>query len=67
MNRFEKVYLGDGVYISFDGDQYRLTTENGIEETNVIFMDPDVVRRFLEYERITNAKVQTKGSPDAWK
>ena len=47
----DKEYVGDGVYIqsSPDGQDFQLTTENGLEVTNTIFLDRDVVRAVLEY------------------
>lgn len=36
-----KTYLGDGCYADFDGYHVKLTTENGIRTTNVIFLDVD--------------------------
>lgn len=44
-----KVYLGDGVYCRRDGSDFILTTENGIEETNTIFLEPEVLVAFLHY------------------
>lgn len=29
MNKPEKRYLGDSVYVEFDGYQFKLTTDNG--------------------------------------
>jgi len=47
-----KDYLGDSVYIQ-EGPQLRgeiiLTTENGEYPSNVIYMDPSVVRALLSY------------------
>ena len=37
-----KRYLGDGVYVEFDGYALVLTAENGIEATNTIVLEPDV-------------------------
>jgi len=37
-----KEYLGDGVYADYDGYALVLTTENGIEQTNRIVMEPDI-------------------------
>lgn len=34
-----KTYLGDGVYVEFVDGMIRLTTENGIELTNEIFLE----------------------------
>lgn len=35
-------YLGDGVYVNVDGEAIVLTTDNGIETTNTIVLEPDV-------------------------
>lgn len=37
-----KVYLGDGVYAEREGDDLVLTTENGIQVTNRIVLEPQV-------------------------
>jgi hypothetical protein len=46
-----KAYLGDAVYADFDGHHVVLTTENGLETTNTIYLVPDVLvalQQFLE-------------------
>ena len=37
-----KRYLGDGVYVEFDGYQIQLTTSDGESTTNEIFLEPGV-------------------------
>ncbi len=49
MNLSFKTYLGDGVYIGFDGFSVVLTTENGIETTNTIYLEPDTLAAFLSF------------------
>jgi hypothetical protein len=44
-----KMYLGDGVYVEFDGYSLVLTTENGIETTNRIVLEPEVYSNLVEY------------------
>jgi len=39
----DKVYLGDGAYARFDGYALILTTEDGVETTNEIVLEPQVV------------------------
>lgn len=48
-----KRYLGDGVYVAMDEsrDMLVLTTENGINVSNVIYMERHVVEAFLAYVR----------------
>jgi hypothetical protein len=45
----EKTYLGDGVYAEFDGFHIVLTTENGIETTNKIFLEDSVMLALVQY------------------
>lgn len=47
--RNQKKYLGDGVYIRFDGFHHVLTTENGITATNIIALDPHVTEALLNH------------------
>ncbi len=42
-----KQYIGDGCYVSFDGQVFELTTENGISVTNRIFLEPHVIDALL--------------------
>lgn len=43
-----KHYLGDGVYLDEDDSGWLvLTTENGIEATNTIYLDLDVAKALL--------------------
>jgi len=51
--KMKKIYLGDGVYANFDGYHVVLTTENGIEITNTIYLDPDALSSLLEYIKTT--------------
>lgn len=45
-----KQHLGDGVYISpSDVNELVLTTENGLEDMNVIFLDGSVAWALLNY------------------
>lgn len=44
-----KEYLGDGVYAEHDGYAVVLTTSNGIEQTNRIFLEPEVIRELKKY------------------
>lgn len=37
-----KRYLGDGVYVEFDGFALWLTTENGIVTTNRVCLEPEI-------------------------
>lgn len=50
MNTKEKEYLGDGVYVDICSDfpgGVVLTTENGIEPTNTIYLEPRVIKALI--------------------
>ena len=42
-------YLGDGLYVDYDGWQVEVYASNGISATNKVFMDPSVLKAFLRY------------------
>lgn len=42
-------YIGDGVYVSFDGFQVWLRTSNGMEITNMIALPPEQIRNLNKY------------------
>jgi len=44
-----KEYLGGAVYIEFDGHDYILTTDNGIDILNQIILDPITVEKLIKY------------------
>ena len=44
-----KQYLGDAVYVNFDGYALTLTTEDGISISNAIVLEPEVYRALVEY------------------
>lgn len=45
----DKTYLGDSVYVDFDGYSLFLTTENGLGASNTIVLEPEVYRALTEY------------------
>lgn len=59
-----KRYIGDAVYVDHDGFAVVITTENGIEATNTVYMEPSVLKQFEAYladlkQAIATAKVLT--------
>jgi hypothetical protein len=56
-----KQYLGDGVYVDYDGYQLVLTTENGHAVTNSIFVNNEVLAELLFYvDRIKSGGARGK-------
>jgi hypothetical protein len=45
----EKIYLGDSVYGTFEGERITLTTENGYGASNVIVFEPEVLAAFCAW------------------
>lgn len=58
---YEKVYIGDGAYVRFDGFYIWLTTENGITTTNEVALEPDVLRSFEAYIRDLRSLIEHAG------
>lgn len=44
-----KRYLGDGVYVEWSMESLVLTTENGIEVTNRIYLEPEVYAALVAF------------------
>jgi len=54
-----KMYIGDSVYIDFDGYNIILTTENGGLPTNTIILEEGVFSSLLMYwEKIKNRELK---------
>lgn len=49
MKAGDKTYLGDGVYLAFNGHDLVLTTENGIAVTNSIVLEPQVYAALIRF------------------
>jgi len=45
----QDAYLGDGLFAHFDGRQVELYASNGVSKTNRVFLEPAVLKSFLEY------------------
>jgi len=44
-----KTYIGDGVYVAFDGYMLILTAENGADVTDEIALEPQIWERLLQH------------------
>lgn len=49
--RDTRVYLGDSVYADIGNGMVVLTTENGVEVSNRIYLEPQVVEAFIGWLR----------------
>lgn len=45
----EPEYLGDSVYAQNDGYQIELFTFDGLNVSNKIYLEPQVIKRLIEY------------------
>ena len=57
-----KDYLGDSVYVEFDGCDYTLTTENGYGPSNSIVLEPQVLAALQGF--VARTKVLTPEPAD---
>ena len=61
-----KHYLGDGVFIELEDNMIKLTTENGIEITNTIFMESKVYNNLTEWINRLQHIESNKESNNEW-
>ena len=47
----EKTYLGDGVYAVPERGMLKLTSEDGVETLDTIFLEPSMLIGLLQYAR----------------
>ena len=59
-----KRYLGDGVYAELDMGGVWITTSNGVETTNKIFLDSVVYNKLKQYVELPIAPAGVKGFDD---
>lgn len=43
------VYIGDGLYASFDGFHLKVASSDGVNNLDTIYFDPDVLLSFENY------------------
>ncbi len=58
----KKEYLGDSVYVDFDGYGFVLTTENGFPDdpSNRISLEPEVYQALVRYANRLKCEQETK-------
>ena len=49
MDKSKVKYLGDSVYVSFDGNDFCLMTESHIEPTNKIYIEKEVYAKLIKF------------------
>lgn len=60
----DKVYLGDSVYVTYDGFHVVLTTENGSGPSNEILLDDFVVRNLQSYLHRLEVSLSSKAGSE---
>jgi len=51
-------YLGDGVYVTFDGFHIVLATGSHVNPDNIVHLDPDVMVAFTRFVKRLHAAIQ---------
>ena len=62
-----KRYLGDGVYVEFDGYHIVLTTGSGVTATNEICLEPEVFQALIKYEKMLRKAIAEQIDKKQWK
>lgn len=60
-----KTYLGDGVYADIVQGMIVLTTENGVDVSNTIFLEPEVYAALQEWVQRITAKPEAPATGSA--
>ena len=47
--KFDKLYLGDGAYVTYDGFNVWITVFDGTATTEKVCLEPEVLKRFLAF------------------
>jgi hypothetical protein len=53
-----KTYIGDGVYVSFDGSQFEVITSDGRQATNTIYLEFAVFDNLVRYVENVKATLE---------
>lgn len=62
----EVCYLGDGLYVKFDGYMVKLLANSPKMPTDTVCMEPEVLNAFLSYVEALKAfiaQINSKGEP----
>ena len=49
MPKVEQEYIGDGAYARYDGYSFWISTSDGLNVTNQVCLEPEVLKSFLQY------------------
>jgi hypothetical protein len=49
-----KTYLGDGVYVEWRDNDVKLTTSNGVVDTNTVILEPEVLEALLLWVEVSH-------------
>lgn len=58
MTTSPKIYLGDGAYVEWNGWAFIITTNNGIESTNEIYLEPEHIAALIRFAKIQGVTCQ---------
>lgn len=64
VSKKQAAYLGDGLYVDYDGYQVRLYASDGRRTTNQVFLEPGVLLSFVRYLKSIGFEVDFKVGRD---
>ena len=56
----DKLYIGDGLYASFDGFQIELRANSETDPTDKVYLEPSVMRSLIKYAALCGIKEENK-------
>lgn len=56
-NVYDKIYLGDAVYVYYDGFNFILETSDGLKVTNTIYLEPFVFEGLTKHVETVREKL----------
>ena len=62
LRKSDRAYLGDGVYVEIENRMVKLTTENGIEVSNTIYLEVEVMDALEVWWTRMQEKYKSRGT-----
>lgn len=64
LNERKATYLGDGLYVAYDGYQFILAASNGNNWTDTVYLDPGVMQAFKAFASMASQSQDDQEKPE---